>query len=66
MNRITFAEPLFLYLLAVVPVMIAFYMFKQQKATASFRCRDFSHLKIQFQLSDIISGIFCLLSGQCA
>jgi Ca-activated chloride channel homolog len=37
MNRITFAEPLFLYFLAVVPVMIAFYLFKQQKATASFR-----------------------------
>ncbi len=37
MNGITFAEPLFLYLLAVVPVMIAFYIFKQQKANASIR-----------------------------
>jgi Ca-activated chloride channel homolog len=37
MNRITFAEPLFLYLLAIVPAMIAFYLLKQQKATASFR-----------------------------
>jgi Ca-activated chloride channel family protein len=37
MSRITFAEPLFLYLLAVVPAMIAFYLFKQQKTTASLR-----------------------------
>jgi Ca-activated chloride channel family protein len=37
MNRITFAEPLFLYLLTIVPAMIAFYLFKQQKATASLR-----------------------------
>ncbi len=37
MNRITFAEPLFLYLLAVVPAMIVFYIIKQQKATASLR-----------------------------
>ncbi len=37
MNRITFAEPLFLYLLAVVPAMIAFYLLKQQKTTASLR-----------------------------
>jgi Ca-activated chloride channel family protein len=37
MSKITFAEPLFLYLLAVVPVMIAFYLLKQQKTTASLR-----------------------------
>lgn len=37
MTGITFAEPLFLYLLAAVPVMIAFYLFKQQKASASLR-----------------------------
>lgn len=37
MNRLTFAEPLFLYLLAVVPLMIAFYIFKQQKTTAALR-----------------------------
>ena len=37
MTRITFAEPLFLYLLAVVPAMIAFYLLKQQKTTASLR-----------------------------
>jgi Ca-activated chloride channel family protein len=37
MEGITFAEPLFLYLLAVVPAMIAYYIFKQQKANASLR-----------------------------
>jgi Ca-activated chloride channel homolog len=37
MNRITFSEPLFLYLLVIIPVMIAFYVIKQQKATASLR-----------------------------
>ena len=37
MNGITFAEPLFLYFLAVVPAMVVFYILKQQKATASLR-----------------------------
>ncbi len=37
MNKITFADPLFLYLLAIVPVMIAFYLFKQQNTSASLR-----------------------------
>jgi len=37
MNGITFAEPLFLYLLVVIPVMISFYILKQQKTTASLR-----------------------------
>ncbi len=37
MNGITFAEPLFLYFLAVVPAMIVFYVLKQQKASASLR-----------------------------
>lgn len=37
MNGITFAEPLFLYLLFVVPVMVTFYIVKQQKATPSLR-----------------------------
>jgi N-terminal double-transmembrane domain len=37
MNGIAFAEPLFLYLLAVVPAMIIFYILKQQKGTASVR-----------------------------
>jgi Ca-activated chloride channel family protein len=35
MNGITFAEPLFLYLLLIVPAMTGFYIFKQQKASAS-------------------------------
>jgi Ca-activated chloride channel family protein len=37
MSRITFAEPLFLYLLLIVPAMIGYYIFRQQKATASLR-----------------------------
>jgi Ca-activated chloride channel family protein len=37
MNGIKFAEPLFLYFLAVIPVIVGFYLFKQQKATASLR-----------------------------
>ncbi len=37
MNGITFAEPLFLYLLIAIPAMIAFYLLKQQSVTASLR-----------------------------
>jgi Ca-activated chloride channel family protein len=37
MNGITFSEPFYLYLLAIIPLMIAFYYFKQQKAAPSFR-----------------------------
>jgi Ca-activated chloride channel homolog len=37
MNGIKFAEPIFLYLLLVIPVMIAFYIIKQQNVTASVR-----------------------------
>ena len=37
MSIITFAEPFFLYLLIVIPVMIAFYILKQHKTTASLR-----------------------------
>ena len=37
MNGIKFAEPLFLYLLFVIPAMIVFYIFKQQNVTASVR-----------------------------
>jgi Ca-activated chloride channel family protein len=37
MNRITFAEPLFLYLLVVIPMMIVFYILKWQKTSASLR-----------------------------
>jgi Ca-activated chloride channel homolog len=37
MNGITFAEPLFLYLLIVIPLMIIFYILKWQKTSASLR-----------------------------
>ena len=37
MSRITFAEPLLLYLLILIPAIIVFYILKQQKATASVR-----------------------------
>lgn len=37
MNGIAFAEPLFLYLLVAIPAMIAFYVIKQQKVSASLR-----------------------------
>jgi Ca-activated chloride channel homolog len=37
MNGITFANPLYLYFLAIVPAMIAFYVIRQQKTSASLR-----------------------------
>lgn len=37
MSRINFADPGFLYLLLLVPVIVAFYILKQQKAFASIR-----------------------------
>src|SRR5450759_73729 len=37
MNGIKFAQPLFLYLLVIIPVMVAFYLLKQQRASASLR-----------------------------
>jgi Ca-activated chloride channel homolog len=37
MNGITFKEPLFLYLLIIVPAIISFYIIKQHKASASLR-----------------------------
>ena len=37
MNGIRFAAPLFLYMLLVIPAMIAFYLLKQQRVTASVR-----------------------------
>ncbi len=37
MNGITFNEPLYLYLLALIPLMVAFYLFKQQKVAPSLR-----------------------------
>jgi len=37
MKGIGFAQPAFLYLLIIIPLMIGFYIFKQQKASASLR-----------------------------
>lgn len=37
MRGITFGDPQFLYLLLAVPLMVAFYILKQQKASASLR-----------------------------
>jgi Ca-activated chloride channel homolog len=37
MNGIKFAEPLFLYLLVLIPAMVAFYIIKQQRVSASLR-----------------------------
>ncbi len=37
MNRITFSDPNFLYFLLIVPAIIAFYVLKQHKASASLR-----------------------------
>ncbi len=37
MNRMTFSDPNFLYLLLIVPAIIAFYVLKQHKASASLR-----------------------------
>lgn len=45
MNGITFAEPHFLYLLLVIPALIAFYILKQQKANASFRMPGLQQFK---------------------
>lgn len=52
MNGITFAEPLFLYLLIAIPAMIAFYILKQQTVTASLRMpglQSFAHAGITFR-----------------
>jgi Ca-activated chloride channel family protein len=37
MRGISFAEPLFLYLLILIPAMVVFYVLKQQKSNASFQ-----------------------------
>jgi len=52
MNGIKFAEPLFLYMLIVVPAMIVFYILKQQSVTASVRMpglRPFAHTGTTFR-----------------
>ena len=45
MKGVTFAEPVFLYLLLLVPAIIAFYLFKQHKANASLRMPVLSQFK---------------------
>ena len=45
MNGITYAEPYFLYLLAFVPAMVAFYVLKQHRANASLRMPGLSPFK---------------------
>lgn len=37
MNNITFANPAYLYLLILIPAMVAFYVFRQEKTAASLR-----------------------------
>jgi len=52
MNGITFADPLYLYILAVIPAMVAFYVIKQQKTTASLRMpalQSFTGARITFR-----------------
>jgi Ca-activated chloride channel homolog len=53
MNGIAFAQPLFLYLLVIVPVMVVFYLLKQQKVTASVRMpglQSFAEARTTFRL----------------
>lgn len=45
MRGITFGEPVFLYLLLIVPAIIVFYLIKQQKANASLRMPGLSPFK---------------------
>jgi Ca-activated chloride channel family protein len=45
MNRLTFADPDFLYLLLVIPALIAFYVLKQHKASASLRMSGLQSLE---------------------
>jgi Ca-activated chloride channel homolog len=68
MNNVTFANPLFLYLLVVVPAMIAFYVIKQHKTTASLRMpglQPFESTKKTFRhyLRHIMFGMKTLAIG---
>jgi Ca-activated chloride channel homolog len=52
MNGIRFAAPLFLYMLLVIPAMVAFYLLKQQRVTASVRMpglQPFEHTGLTFR-----------------
>jgi Ca-activated chloride channel homolog len=62
MNRITFADPGFLYLLLIIPAIIAFYILKQHKAFASLRMPGLKPLEnagttIRNYLQHILFGI---------
>ena len=46
MSRINFADPGFLYLLLLVPAIVAFYILKQQKAFASIRMPGLEPLNV--------------------
>jgi Ca-activated chloride channel homolog len=46
MNRISFADPGLLFLLLIVPAMIAFYVIKQHKATAAFHVPGLQQLEM--------------------
>lgn len=46
MSRIDFADPGFLYILLVVPAIVAFYILKQQKAFASIRMPGLESLQV--------------------
>ena len=45
MNNITFADPRFLYLLILVPLMLIYYVLRQHKATASIRLSSLEFLQ---------------------
>ena len=78
MKGITFAEPLYLWLLLIVPAILAFYILKQHKAHASVRVPGLSpfqcgrktfrhylrHILFAFRLAAVILLIFVLARPQ--
>ena len=78
MKGITFAEPLYLWLLLIVPAILAFYILKQHKANASIRVPGLSpfqngrktfrhylrHILFAFRLAAVILLIFVLARPQ--
>ena len=78
MKGITFAEPLYLWLLLIVPAILAFYILKQHKANASVRVSGLSpfqngrktfrhylrHILFAFRLAAVILLIFVLARPQ--
>jgi Ca-activated chloride channel homolog len=62
MNRISFADPNLLFLLLIVPAIIAFYVFKQHKASAAFHVPglqqlDQGHSTFRNYLRHILFGL---------